>query len=184
MPKNQYPSIEDWHRDFIEEQQMFFVATAAPEGRVNLAPKDSASLKVMGPNRIVWLNLTGAENETGAHIPLSPRMTLMWCSFTKRPMILRAYGSAQLIHRRDAEWSELIGLFEPRNGARQILDLTVNLVLKSCGFGVPIYDFVGERDTLRRWEETKGADGVHQHWVERNLISIDGAPTHLLSDSE
>ena len=163
---------------------MFFAATAAAEGRVNMAPKDSASLRVMGANRIVWLNLTGAENETGAHLALSPRMTLMWCSFTKRPMILRAYGSAKLIHHRDAAWPELIGLFEPRNGARQIIDLTVDLVLKSCGFGVPLYDFVGERDTLRRWEETKGEQGVHQHWRERNLVSIDGTPTQLLSDTE
>jgi hypothetical protein len=184
MPKNHYQNIEDWHRDFIEEQQMFFVATAALEGRVNLAPKDSASLKVMGPHRIVWLNLTGAENETGAHLGLSPRMTLMWCSFTKRPMILRAYGNATLIHRRDGAWSELIELFEARPGARQIIDVKVDLVLKSCGFGVPLYDFVGERDTLRRWEETQGPEGVHQHWRERNLISIDGTPTHLLSDNE
>lgn len=184
MPKNHYQNIEDWHRDFIEEQQMFFVATAALEGRVNLAPKDSASLKVMGPHRIVWLNLTGAENETGAHLALSPRMTLMWCSFTKKPMILRTYGNAKIIHRRDAAWPEFIGLFEPRNGTRQIIDLTVDLVLKSCGFGVPLYDFVSERDTLRRWEEAKGEEGVHQHWVECNLISIDGTPTHLLADDE
>ena len=89
MPKNQYASIEDWHRVFIEEQRMFFVATAALSGRVNMAPKDMASLRILGANRIVWLNLTGAENETGAHLAQSPRMTLMWCSFTKKPMILR-----------------------------------------------------------------------------------------------
>jgi hypothetical protein len=180
MPKNHYDKIEDWHRAFIEEQHMFFAATAAPEGRVNMAPKDSASLRVLGPNRIVWVNLTGAENETGAHLAASPRMTLMWCSFIKRPMILRAYGTAKLIHQRDAAWNELIGLFPPRKGSRQIIDLTVDLVLKSCGFGVPFYDFVGQRDTLLRWEESKGEDGVHQHWAEHNQTSIDGTPTNLL----
>lgn len=180
MPKNHYDAIEDWHRDFIDEQQMFFVATAAPEGRINMAPKDSASLRVLGPNRIVWVNLTGAENETGAHLAASPRMTLMWCSFTKRPIILRAYGTATLIHRRDPAWDDLIGLFPPRKGSRQIIDLTVDLVLKSCGFGVPLYDFVGERDTLLRWEESKGEDGIHQHWLEHNQTSIEGTPTNLL----
>jgi hypothetical protein len=163
---------------------MFFAATAGPEGRVNMAPKDAPSLRVIGPNRIVWINLTGAENETGAHLAASPRMTLMWCSFDKKPIILRAYGTADLIHPRDQSWSDLIGLFPPRFGSRQIIDLTVDLVLKSCGFGVPLYDFVGPRDTLQRWEESKGKEGVHQHWVERNQISIDGKPTKLLDDTK
>ena len=184
MPKNQYPSIEDWHRVFIEEQRMFFVATAALSGRVNMAPKDMASLRILGANRIVWLDLTGAENETGAHLAQSPRMTLMWCSFTEKPMILRAYGSARLIHRRDEAWQELVGLFQPRKGARQIIDLTVDLALKSCGSGVPLYDFAGERDTLRRWEEAKGEEGLHQHWVEHNQLSIDGIFTHLLTEKQ
>ena len=88
MPRNYYDKIEDWHKAFIEEQHMFFAATAAPKGRVNMAPKDTDSLRVLGPNRIVWVNLTGAENETGAHLAESSRMTLMWCSFGKKPMIL------------------------------------------------------------------------------------------------
>ena len=182
MTKNHYDKIEDWHQTFIEEQMMFFAATAGPEGRVNMAPKDAPSLRVMGPNRIVWVNLTGAENETGAHLAASPRMTLMWCSFAKKPIILRAYGKAELIHPRDQSWSDLIGLFPPRHGSRQIIDLTVELVLKSCGFGVPLYDFVSHRDTLRLWEESKGDEGVRQHWADRNQVSIDGKPTELLSN--
>jgi len=182
MAKNQYEKIEDWHQSFIEEQEMFFAATAAPEGRVNMAPKDSASLKIMNPNRIVWVNLTGAENETGAHLAESPRMTLMWCSFGKRPMILRAYGTAEIMHPRDPAWSDLIDLFPSRLGSRQIIDLSVDTVLKSCGFGVPFYEFVGHRETLQRWEESKGEEGVHQHWVENNQVSIDGASTYLLTE--
>ena len=159
---------------------MFFAATAAPEGRVNVAPKDQESLRIMDPNRIVWVNLTGAENETGAHLAKSPRMTLMWCSFDRKPMILRVYGNATLIHSRDEAWSDLIELFPARHGSRQLIDLTVDFVLKSCGFGVPLYDFVAHRDTLRRWEENKGADGISQHWAEYNQFSIDGEPTGLL----
>ena len=101
---------------------MFFVGTAAPEGRVNIAPKDMESLRVMGPNRIVWRNLTGAENETSAHLLESPRMTLMWCSFDQKPMILRVYGAAAQIHPRDAAWDELASLFPVTSGARQFLE--------------------------------------------------------------
>jgi Pyridoxamine 5'-phosphate oxidase len=182
MAKTWFDGLEDTHLKFIAEQQMFFTATAAPEGRVNMAPKDSDSLKVMGANRIIWVNLTGAENETGAHWAESKRMTLMWCSFTNTPMILRAYGQADLIQPRDKAWDELITHFPPRIGSRQILDVNVDFVLKSCGFGVPLYDFVGQRDTLRRWEERKGVEGVRQHWEERNQMSIDSKPTGLLSD--
>jgi hypothetical protein len=183
MPRNHYEKIEDWHQEFIEEQNMFFVATAAPDGRVNIAPKDAPSLRVMSPNRIVWMNLTGAENETGAHLVESPRMTLMWCSFSKKPIILRAYGTAELIHTRDQAWSELIGLFPPRPGSRQIIDLTVDLVLKSCGFGVPLYHFVSHRDTLPLWEERQGEKGIREFWADRNQVSIDGKPTGLLRRS-
>jgi hypothetical protein len=183
MAKKQFDCFEDSHITFIANQHMFFVATAAPEGRVNMAPKDAASLKVVNPNRIVWVNLTGAENESGAHLAESTRMTLMWCSFMQKPLILRAYGHADLIHPRDEAWDELIGNFPPRLGSRQILDLKIDFVLTSCGFGVPLYDFVQERDTLRRWEERKGVEGVRQHWEEWNQTSIDGKPTGLLANS-
>lgn len=179
MTRNRFESLDERHISFITDQEMFFVATAAPDGRVNVAPKDSPSLTVMDSNRIVWVNLTGAENETGAHLAKSSRMTLMWCSFTKTPMILRAYGRAELIHPRDNAWDDLIGLFPKRNGSRQILDVRVDFVLKSCGFGVPLYDFTGHRDTLRRWEDQKGEDGVREHWAKFNHTSIDGEPTGL-----
>jgi len=184
MAKKRFERLEGSHQKFIAEQHMFFVATAAPEGRVNMAPKDAPSLKVMNPSRIVWVNLTGAENETGAHLAESTRMTLMWCSFTQKPLILRAYGHSRLIHPRDREWDDLIKHFPPRLGSRQILDVKIDFVLTSCGFGVPFYDHVGERDTLQRWEERKGAEGIQQHWEEFNQTSIEGKPTGLLSGSK
>jgi hypothetical protein len=184
MSNTKFEKIEDIHQTFIEEQKMFFAATAASVGRINMAPKDTASLRVMGPNRIVWVNLTGAENETGAHLAESPRMTLMWCSFDQKPMILRAYGKATLIHPRDEAWSDLIELFPLRHGSRQVIDLAVDFVLKSCGFGVPLYDFVAHRDTLRRWEDKKDDDGVRQHWADYNQFSIDGKPTDLLKSNQ
>ena len=104
----------------------------------------------------------------------------MWCSFDRKPIILRAYGEATLIHPRDEAWPDLITLFPPRHGSRQVIDLAVDFVLKSCGFGVPLFDFVAHRDTLRRWEEKKGDDGIRQHWADCNQLSIEGKPTGLL----
>jgi hypothetical protein len=177
-----FERIEPQHRAFIEAQKMFFVATAAPRGRVNMAPKGMQTLRVMAADRIVWLNLTGAENEAAAHLLESPRMTMMWCSFERQPMILRVHGEATMLHPRDDAREALAGLFPPLPGARQILDLEVDFVLTSCGFGVPRYDFVGERDTLRRWAAQKGAEGLNEHWAEYNRFSIDEKPTFVLGD--
>ncbi len=177
-----FTEINEKLRDFIGEQQMFFVATAAPDGRVNLSPKGIDSLRVLGPQRIVWLNLTGSENETAAHLLEAPRMTLMWCSFTAKPMILRIYGEARAVHPRDPDWAELSPLFPAVPGARQIFDLSVEMALTSCGFAVPRYDFIGQRDTLVRWAEDKGEDGVKAYWAKRNAKSLDGRPTAILAD--
>ena len=177
-----FARIEESLRSFIEEQKVFFVGTAAPHGRVNIAPKGMETLRVMGRNRIVWLNLTGAENETAAHLAESPRMTIMWCSFAAKPMILRVYGDASMVHLRDDAWDELAALFPPMPGARQIFDLDVNFVLTSCGFGVPLFEFVGERDTLRRWAQQKGEEGLRKYWAESNQFSIDGKPTSIFGD--
>jgi hypothetical protein len=179
--KKVFDQIESEHRSFIERQHIFFVATAASEGRVNVAPKGMDTLRVVDPNRIIWLNLTGAENETAAHLLEMPRMTLMWCSFDRSPLILRAYGDAVAVYPRDAAWRELSTLFSSLPGTRQLLDLRVNMVLTSCGYGVPLFEFVDQRDTLRRWAETKGEEGVRTYWKERNQRSLDHKPTGLLS---
>jgi hypothetical protein len=177
MPK--FERIDGDLRDFIDSQKVFFVATAAPKGRVNVSAKGMDTLRVLEPNRIVWLNLTGSENETAAHLVESPRMTVMWCSFEARTLVLRAYGNAKVFHPRAKEWPNLISLFPPLPGARQILDLDVDLVMTSCGFGVPLYDYVGQRETLQRWGEKKGTEGIHEFWEKRNQFSIDDQPTHI-----
>jgi hypothetical protein len=178
----QFATLEDDHIRLIGDQQIYFVATAACEGRVNLSPKGMDSLRVLGPNRIVWLNLTGSGNETAGHLRQNPRMTLMWCSFTKRPVILRAYGTARTIHPRDAEWAELYALFPDTPGARQIYDVTVDLVQTSCGFAVPFFEHTGPREVLRDWATRRGDDGVRSYWDERNRTTLDGAPTGIMGD--
>ncbi|MDJ0626908.1 MAG: pyridoxamine 5'-phosphate oxidase family protein [Rhodobacter sp.] len=176
----QFPRLDKRLQDFIEAQHMFFVATAAPEGRVNISPKGMDSLRVLGPNRILWRNVTGSGNETAGHLLQLNRMTVMWCSFTTRPMILRAFGTARTIHPRDADWDTLNGHFPPSDGARQIYDMAVDLVQTSCGYAVPFFEFAGDRDTLQKWTDDRGADGVRRYWAERNTQTIDGAPTGIL----
>ena len=175
----QFDTIEAPHKRFIEEQHIFFVGSAAAEGRVNVSPKGMDSLRVLGPNRIVWLNLTGSGNETAGHLREVNRMTLMWCSFTTRPLILRCYGTARTVHPRDGDWAELSGLFDPIPGARQIYDMSVEMVQTSCGYAVPFFDEHRERDTLVRWAEDKGPDGIEAYWDEKNRTTLDGNDTGI-----
>ncbi|MBI1418517.1 MAG: pyridoxamine 5'-phosphate oxidase family protein [Limimaricola sp.] len=174
-----FDAFSDDHTRFIAEQHIFFVASAAPDGRVNLSPKGGDALRVTGPNRLVWRNLTGSGNETAAHLLESPRMTVMWCSFTTRPLILRAYGTARVLHRDEDGFADLNALFPAHPGARQVYDMTVDLVQTSCGYAVPFMDFVADRDTLDTWAEKKGEDGIRAYWTEKNLTSVDGKPTGL-----
>ena len=164
---------------FIGEQCIFFTATAAPGARVNLSPKGMDSLRVLSPSRILWLNLTGSGNETAAHLALDPRITLMWCSFTARPMILRAYGTARAVHRGDGDWPALAAMLPDHPGARQIVEVAVDLVQSSCGYAVPLMDFRADRPVLRDWATGKGPEGLRGYWDERNRHSIDGLPTGI-----
>lgn len=175
----QYPEITDRLRTMIEAQHVFFVATAARDGRVSVSPKGLDSIRVLGPNRVVWLNGTGSGNETAAHLLDTNRMTLMFCSFVREPMILRLYGTARAIHATDAGWDELLALFPPMQGARNIFDVTVDLVQTSCGYGVPFYDYVGDRPLMGSWAARKGDDGLLLYQQEHNRESIDGFPTGL-----
>lgn len=173
----QFDHIEDDHRRFIEDQHIFFVGTAAPDGRVNVSPKGMESLRVLGPNRIAWLNLTGSGNESAGHLRESPRMTLMWCSFTTRPLILRAYGTARAIHEGDADWDEMTALFPAQRSARQVFDMQVDMVQTSCGYAVPFMDYVDERDTMPKWVAARSDADLRQYWIDKNATTLDGRPT-------
>lgn len=175
----QFTEIEPPLRKFIEDQKMFFVGTAAAEGRVNVSPKGMDTLRVLTSNRVLWLNLTGSGNETAAHLLESNRITLMFCAFEGKPTILRLYGTASVIQPRDATWSELIGLFPTLPGARQLVDVTVDLVQTSCGFGVPLMEYSGDREVLNDWAAKQGEEKLKQYRAQKNKISLDGKPTGL-----
>jgi hypothetical protein len=179
----QYAQIEPPLRAFVERQQMFFVATAADGGRVNLSPKGLDALRVLDPDTVVYLDRTGSGNETAAHLRHDGRLTLMFCAFEGPPRILRLYGRGRALPAGTAEYARILadafGGEEPL-GARQIVQLDVELVQTSCGFGVPLYTYQGERTALDKWAESKGADGLETYRREHNARSIDGLTTGLL----
>ena len=164
---------------FIERQKVFFVATAAAEGRINLSPKGMDSFRVLNKKRVVWLNLTGSGNETAAHLAINQRITVMFCGFEGAPMILRLYAKGRVIHPKHEEWDGLIGLFPDLAGKRQIIDMEIEAVQTSCGMSIPFYDFKAERRELDDWARDKGQEAVKDYWKEKNTESIDGFPTHI-----
>lgn len=172
-----YDQIVEKHAQFIIRQQIFFVATATAEGRINLSPKGHDSLRIVNPNQVVWLNLTGSGNETATHLAEDGRVTLMFCAFEGEPKILRLYGRATSHQEGSEAWDVHIGRFPLLPGARQIIVMDVDLVASSCGFGVPLFDYLGQREELPAWAEKKGAKGISDYWKTRNDLSIDGKPT-------
>ncbi len=169
---------------FINEQPMFFVGTApmAEDGRVNLSPKGLDSFRVLSPNRVAYLDLTGSGNETAAHLHENGRITVMFCSFGSHPNIVRLYGTGQTVLPGMAAWDELAAAFPDHPGIRQFILVDVAMVQTSCGFGVPKMDLVAQRDTLTRWADAKGADGLHAYRQQKNATSLDGLPAPLRDD--
>ncbi|MVN87378.1 pyridoxamine 5'-phosphate oxidase family protein [Deinococcus sp. HMF7620] len=175
----QLPAISDHLRAFIEAQPLFFVGTAAPDGRVNVSPKGLDSLRVLGPTQVVWLNVTGSGNETAAHLLQTPRMTLMFCAFQGPPLILRLYGQAQMLQPGDDGWDTLLALFPALPGTRQLFVLEVDLVQTSCGMAVPLMTIEGQREDLNRWAERQTPEDLTAYRERKNTLSIDGFPTGL-----
>jgi len=174
-----FDSLSQPHIKFIEQQHLFFVGTAAVDGLINVSPKGMDTFRVLDESTALWMNMTGSGNETAAHVLESDRMTVMFCSFEVRPLILRLYGHADLIHAWDEDWAKYIDLFEENHGARQLFRLRIKMVQTSCGYGVPYFDMKGQRPTLSKWTEKKGRDGVEEYWVKKNTKSLDGKDTGI-----
>lgn len=174
-----YPSLNEKHIEFIGAQKMFFVATATDSSRVNLSPKGGDSFRVLDSNRVAWLNYTGSGNETAAHLRTHPRMTVMFCSYEGAPLILRMYGTARAVHRNDPDWSGFASIFPSNPGARQVVEMRVDLVQTSCGMSVPLYDYRGDRTLLDDWAGKRGEEGLREYWAKKNLRSIDGLETGM-----
>jgi hypothetical protein len=180
----QFDRIEPAHAAFIEQQHIFFTASAAATGRVNVSPRGADAFRVLDPHTVAYLDETGSGNETAAHLRASGRLTIMFCGFETVPMILRLYGRGEALPRGTPEYQALLGIAYDNlasPGVRQIIRLHVDMVQTSCGYGVPLFVYKEERLTLRRWAENKGEDGVAAYRREKNVLSIDGFETGLLT---
>lgn len=174
-----FDTLNDSHEDALETAPVFFVATAPLEGRINLSPKGLDSLRVLSPAQLAYLDLTGSGNETAAHLRENDRITLMVCSFTRNALILRVYGRGRSVQPGDAEWDALLARFPATPGTRQIFVIDVESVQTSCGYAVPQMEMVAERQTLNKWSDGKGDQGLAEYRAQNNMVSIDGKPTGL-----
>lgn len=171
-----FDALNDDHIAFIASQPMFFVATAAADGRINLSPKGYDAFRVLGPDRVAYLDLGGSGNETHAHLVADGRITIMFNNFANPALIMRLYGTGKPVLPQDAGWDELAAHFDILPGTRQIFDIQLDSVQTSCGWGVPQMDMKAERATLLKYH--RQADP--KIWMEKTARrgkSIDGLPT-------
>ena len=175
-----YDNLTHDLQDFIKQQKIFFTGTAAAEGRINVSPKGMDALRILSPSKLIWLNLTGSGNETAAHIRQVNRLTLMWCAFEGKPLILRVYGRATAIHPGNESWDAYLSQFKETAGARQIFEVQIESVQTSCGFAVPLMEYKEDRSILRDWAEKKGEAGIRDYWEQKNVTSIDGLETGII----
>lgn len=163
---------------WMEQQPIYFVASAPLDagGHVNVSPKGGDSFRVLGPNAVAYLDLTGSGAETIAHTRENGRLTVMFCSFDEKPNIVRLFGRGEAVLPDDERFPELAARFPANPGTRTVVALDVTKVTSSCGYSVPMMDLVGPRDTLDRWAERKGRDGIVEYWGQKNQTSIDGLP--------
>lgn len=170
-----FDTIGEDHRAMIARQPVFFVATAASEGRINLSPKGYDVFRILSDKQVAWLDLAGSGNETHAHLTVDGRITVMFCNFEQPALILRLYGRARAVLPADAEWDELAANFQLLPGTRQIFFMDVVNVQTSCGYGVPLMTLDRERPTLIKHHERTDSET----WLERQQSrdhSIDGLP--------
>ncbi|HVL81372.1 MAG TPA: pyridoxamine 5'-phosphate oxidase family protein [Actinomycetota bacterium] len=165
-------------RSFIEAQHVFFVATAplSGDGLVNLSPKGGDSFRILGDRTVGYLDLTGSGVETIAHLRENGRICIMFCSFAGPPKIVRLHGRGEACLVGTPGFEALSDAFPDHPGARSIVRVDVERISDSCGYAVPLYDYVGDRDVLDRWTERKGPEGLLAYRAERNAVSLDGLP--------
>ncbi len=173
-----FEALDDRLTEFIRRQHVFFVATAplAADGLVNLSPKGLDTFAVLDGRRVAYLDLTGSGVETIAHLRENGRIVIMFCAFEGKPRILRLHGRGRPVVPGDAGFDELVRCFPHRPGIRSVIDVEVVRIADSCGFGVPLLDYRGERHQLDAWAEAKGPDRLAAYQARKNAVSLDGLP--------
>ncbi len=163
------------------KQHIFFVGSAplSADGHVNLSPKGLDCFQVLSENKVAYMDLISSGNETSAHTLENGRITFMFCSFVEVPLILRLYGNGFTVLPETEEWNNYSSKFKIYQSTRQIIVADIDKVQTSCGFGVPRYEYAGERNIHFEWAERKGSNGLHEYIQANNLKSLDGLPTNL-----
>lgn len=171
-----FAAITESVRQFIESQHIFFVASAplSREGHVNLSPKGLDTFRILGETTVAYLDLTGSGIETVSHLRENARITLMFCSFQGPPKILRIYGRGRAVQPGDAEFATLLAHFHEHVGTRSVVVVEIRRIADSCGYGIPLFRYEGNRNQLAAWATNRGPDGLAKYRDERNRTSIDG----------
>ena len=171
-----HEQLEDTLVRFIGRQHVFFVGTApaSPEGHLNVSPKGLDTFRILGPKSVAYLDLTGSGIETVAHLRQNGRITIMFCAFEGRPLIVRLYERGRVVEPGDPEWDCLVAQFPEYPGVRSVVVVDVERVADSCGYAVPLYEYRGERSQLVDYANKKGTEGMEKYKSQKNRKSIDG----------
>ncbi|KAG9311240.1 hypothetical protein JVU11DRAFT_8317 [Chiua virens] len=186
-----YDEIPDKLLEWIAKQKMFWVGTAALHGHVNLSPKGYIeSFHILNKNRVWYEDMTGSGVETIAHMRESGngRITIMFHAFEGAPRILRMWGTGTVYEFGMPEYNTLVPPASRKAGSRAAIVVDVHKVATSCGFGIPRYNFIGQRSQLERWcdgleqadaqvsPQEKVPNGIKAWWTAENTRSLDGLP--------
>ena len=168
--------IDDAIAAFIRKQHLYFVGTAplAGDGHINLSPKGLDSFRVIDPTTVAYLDLTGSGIETCAHLRENGRIVIMFCAFEGSPKILRIHGKGEYLLPSDPNFASLLAHFSPLEGVRGIVKVNVTRIADSCGWGVPVMRYQGQRNKLVEWCKDKGETGLADYRARKNKTSIDG----------
>jgi pyridoxamine 5'-phosphate oxidase-like protein len=173
-----YQEIDDSLRRWIERQHLFFVSTAprSDDGLVNCSPKGLYGLRILGPRRLAYADIGGSGIETVAHLKENGRIVIMLCAFEGPPKIFRFYGQGQVVEPHNEEFTSLVDCFGEMPSVRNFITIDIERIRDSCGYGVPFYQFKGERDSMRNWRASKTDQEILEYRAERNEKSLDGLP--------
>jgi len=173
-----YSTMDDSIRHFIEGQPVFFVGSAPldPGGHVNVSPKGLDTLRILGPSTAAYLDLTGSGIETVSHVKENGRIVLMFCNFQGPPKILRLYGRGQVIEPGQREFPSVAAFFPTHEGTRAVVLIHISRIADSCGYGVPLLKYEGQRSQLAAWSHQLGPEGLKAYRAQKNDRSIDGVP--------
>jgi hypothetical protein len=174
-----HAEIDDAMRAWIAAQRLFFVASApsGDDGHVNCSPRGGDPLVVLGPTSVAWLDRVGSGIETAAHLRQNGRIVVMLCAFEGPPRIVRLHGRGAVATAGSPEFAAMQPHFAgPWLGVRAIVRVDVTRIADSCGFGVPLYRYEGDREQMVAWAQKKGEAGVADYVRTKNAHSIDGLP--------